>query len=151
MAWQGNLYLFWGILNCLLPTMVTSGMWHLVIYFPKIYHSGEEGALITFVYIQIRHPSHSSPSVFVQHFWRPGLLWLGGEQNRPAPKDDPLHDFFLGVDLVFCKGWRAGRHFFFRKHHYPFYLQVGPLLGTQGGSWPLLIQILESTLMAAFR
>ena len=49
MAWQGNLY----------PTMVASGMCHLVIYFPKIYH-GEEGALITFAYIQIRHPSHSS-------------------------------------------------------------------------------------------
>ena len=30
--------------------------------------SGEEGALITFVYNQIRYPSHSSPSVFVQHF-----------------------------------------------------------------------------------
>ena len=36
--------------------MVESGMCHLVIYFPKIYHSGEEGALITFVYIQIRQP-----------------------------------------------------------------------------------------------
>ena len=36
--------------------------------FKKIYHSGEEGALITIVYIQIRHSSHSSPSVFVQHF-----------------------------------------------------------------------------------
>ena len=36
--------------------MVPSVMCHLVIYFPKIYHSGEEGALITFVYIQIRHP-----------------------------------------------------------------------------------------------
>ena len=50
MAWQGNLY----------PTMVASGMCHLVIYFPKIYHYGEEVALITFAYIQIRHPSHSS-------------------------------------------------------------------------------------------
>ena len=56
------------ILNCFLHTMVASGMCHLVVYFPKIYHSGEEGALITFFYIQIRHPSHSSPSVFVQHF-----------------------------------------------------------------------------------
>ena len=27
------------------------------------------------------------------------------------------------------KGWSD----FFRKHHYPFDLQVGPLLGTQGG------------------
>ena len=68
MALQGNLYHFRGILNCFLPTMVASGMCHLAIYFPKIYHSGEEGALITLVYIQIRHPSHSSPSVFVQHF-----------------------------------------------------------------------------------
>ena len=68
MAWQGNLYHFCGTLNCLLPTMVASGMCHLVIYFQKIYQSGEEGALITFVYIQIRYPSHSSSSVFVQHF-----------------------------------------------------------------------------------
>ena len=74
--------------------MVASGVCHLVIYYPKIYHSGEEGALITFVYIQIRHPSHSSPSVFVQHFWRPGLLWLGVEQYRPAPKDNPCTIFF---------------------------------------------------------
>ena len=28
--------------------------------------------------------------------------------------------------------------FVLEKHHYPFDLQVGPLLGTQGGSWPLL-------------
>ena len=94
MAWQENLYHFWGILNCFLPTMVASGVFHLVIYFPNIYHSGEEGALITFVYIQIRHPSHSSPSVFGQHFWRPGLLWLGGKQNRPAPKDNPCSIIF---------------------------------------------------------
>ena len=149
MARQGNLYHFWGILNCLLLAMAASGMCHLVIYFPKIYHCGEKGALITFVYIQIRHPSHSSPSVFVQHFWR--LLWSGGEQNRPAPKDDLL-DFFLGVDLVFFTGWRAfftgwraGRHIFFRKHHYPFDLQVGPLFGTRGELAPSR-QILESTL-----
>ena len=56
-----------------------------VLYFPKIYHSGEEGALITFVYIQIRHPSHSSPSVFEGQ----GYCGWGGKQNRPAPKDDP--------------------------------------------------------------
>ena len=81
---------------CTITYFYRPGMYHLVIYFPKIYHSGEEGALITFVYmyIQIRHPSHSSPSVSVQHFWRPGLLWLGGEQNRPAPKDNPCSIFF---------------------------------------------------------
>ena len=100
--------------------MVASGMCHLVIYFPKIYHSWEEGALITFVYIQIRL-LYSSPSVFVQHFWRPGLLWLGGAQNRPAPKDDPC-SIFLGVDLVFLRGEGL-----VEKLHYPFDLQVGPL------------------------
>ena len=31
------------------------------------------------------------------------LVWLGGEQNRPAPNDDPCSIFFLGVDLVFFK------------------------------------------------
>ena len=61
-----------------------------------------------------------------------------------------LVEFFLGVDLVFFKGCRVGRQcflrdegvvgsvFFLEKHHYPFYLQVGPLLGTLGGSWPLM-------------
>ena len=42
-------------------------------------------------------------------------------------------DFSLGVDLVFFrgKGWSA--FFFLENYHYPFDLQVGPLLGTQGG------------------
>ena len=78
-------------------------MCHLVLYFPKIYHSGEEGALITFVYIQIRHPSHSSPSVKV--------IVVGGEQNRPAPKDNPCSIFLS----FFRGGGRAGGAFFFRK------------------------------------
>ena len=39
---------------------------------------------------------------------------VGGEQNRPAPKDDPLLDFFLGVDLVFFKGCRIARQCFLR-------------------------------------
>ena len=89
MAWQENLYHFWGILIFFLPSMVTSGMCHLVIFFPNIYHSGEEGALITFVYIQIRHPSHSFSSVFVQHFWRPGLLWLGVNRTGQPLKTTP--------------------------------------------------------------
>ena len=74
-------------------------------YFPKIYHSWEEGASIPFVYIQITHPSHSSLySVFVQHFRRPWLLRLVGEQNRPTSKDNPCSNFF-GVNLVlFPKG-----------------------------------------------
>ena len=29
---------------------------------------------------------------------------VGGEQNRPAPKDDPCLIFFLGVDLVYLRG-----------------------------------------------
>ena len=35
---------------------------------------------------------------------------VGGEQNRPAPKDNPCSIFFLGVDLVFLGG-RAGKFF----------------------------------------
>ena len=42
----------------------------------------------------------------------------------------------VGSDFQGMKGWSAV--FFLEKHHYPFDLQVGPLLGTQGGSWPLL-------------
>ena len=83
-------------ISCPLLTMVS----HLVIYFPKIYHSGEEGALIIFVYIQIRHPSHSSPSVFVQHL-KARVIVVGGEQNRP--KDNPCL-FFLRFGLSFFKG-----------------------------------------------
>ena len=72
------------------------------------------------------------------------VIVVGGEQNRPLPKDNPCSIFFRR-GLSFFKGWRAGWRvcflFFWKKHHYPFDLQVGPLLGTQrggGGSWPLL-------------
>ena len=74
-------------------------------------------------------------------------MWLGGEQNRPAPKDDPCSIFSLGVDLVlvFLRGAGlvisflrdegvVGSVFYLEKRHYPFDLQVGSLLGTQGGS-----------------
>ena len=108
------------------------------------YHSGEEGALITFVYIQIT-PSHSSPSVFVQHFWRPGLLWLGGEQNRPAPKDDPCLIFFLGVDLVLLRG-EGLVGIFFRKTPLPIWFAGWPPFGNTGGELAPSRQILESTL-----
>ena len=88
-------------------------MCHLVLYFPKIYHSGEEGALITFVYIQIRHPSHSSPSVFVQHFWRPRLLWLGVNRTGQRLKTTPAR-FFFRCGLSFFRGGRAGGAFFLK-------------------------------------
>ena len=69
------------------------------------------------------------------------LIVVGGEQNRPAPKDDPC-PIFLGVDLVylvFLRGEGLVSIFFCEKHHCPFDLQVGPLLRIQGGgSWPLL-------------
>ena len=56
------------------------------------------------------------------------------------------------MDLVFLGGGRAGGAFFFfflENYHYPFDLQVGPLLGTQGEGGRELApsrQILESTL-----
>ena len=53
--------------------------------------------------------------------------------------------FFLGVDLVFLRGEGLVGLFFLEKHHYPFDLQVGPLLGTRG-ELALSRQILESTL-----
>ena len=70
-----------------------------------------------------------------------------GQRLRATPAR-----FFLRCGLNFFKGCRVGRQcflrdeggggwqcfFFLEKHHYPFDLQVGPLLGTQGGSWPLL-------------
>ena len=43
------------------------------------------------------------------------------------------------------KGWLAV-FFFLEKHHYPFDLQVGPLLGTRGGELAPSGKILESTL-----
>ena len=47
-----------------------------------------------------------------------------------------------GLGGMLFKGCRGGPQVFFlkktEKHHYPFDLQVGLLLGTQGGSWPLL-------------
>ena len=42
------------------------------------------------------------------------------------------------VGSVFLRDEGVVGSFFLEKHHYPFDLQVGPLLGTQGGSWPLL-------------
>ena len=124
-------------------------MCHLVLYFPKIYHSGEESALITFVYIQIRHPSHSSLSVFVQHFWRPRLLWLGVSRTGQRLKTTPAR-FFFRCGLSFFRGEGLVGLFFLENYHYPFDLQVGPLLGTQGegGGRELAPsrQILESTL-----
>ena len=71
----------------------------LYICFPKIYHSGEEDALIPFVYIQIRYPSHSSPYSLFPTLLKARVIVVGGEQNRPVPKDDPCSIFFLGVDL----------------------------------------------------
>ena len=32
------------------------------------------------------------------------VILVGGEQNRPAPKDNPCLILFLAVDLVFFKG-----------------------------------------------
>ena len=65
------------------------------------------------------------------------LVFLGGGRAGGA--------FFL----VF-RGGRAGGAFFLENYHYPFDLQVGPLLGTQGegGGRELAPsrQILESTL-----
>ena len=69
------------------------------------------------------------------------VIVVGGEQNRPAPKDNPcsfFFFFFFGMDLVFLRGLGLVGIFFLEKHHFPFDLQVGPLWGTQGGSWPLL-------------
>ena len=63
-----------------------------------------------------------------------GQGYCGWGVNRTGQhlKTTPAQ-FFLGVDLVFFKGWRAGSAFYLEKHHYPFDLQVGPPLGTQGG------------------
>ena len=109
-------------------------MCHLVLYFPKIYHSGEEGALITFVYIQIRHPSHSSPSVFDKlsnTFEGQGYCGWGVNRTGQRLKTTPAR-FFFRCGLSFFRGGRAGGAFFLENNHYPFDLQVGPLLGTQG-------------------
>ena len=76
-------------------------------------------------------------------------------------KVDPCSIFSLDVDLVFFKGCRVGRQcflrdkgvvgsffvFFLEKHLYPFDLQVGPLLGTQGVGLAPSGKILESTLI----
>ena len=124
-------------------------MCHLVLYFPKIYHSGEEGALITFVYIQIRHPSHSSPSVFVQHFWRPRLLWLGVNRTGQRLKTTPAR-FFFRCGLSFFRGGRAVGAFFFRKLPLPIWFAGWPPFGNTGGGGGRELapsrQILESTL-----
>ena len=67
MAWQGNL----PFLRNIKLSSTDHGRIRYVPFsylFSKCYHSGEEGALITFAYIRIRHPSHSSPSVVVQYF-----------------------------------------------------------------------------------
>ena len=102
-------------------------MCHLVIYFSKIYYSGEEGALITFVYIQIeRLPLFSlclCPSLL-----RARVIVVGGQRLKTTP----AHFFRCGLSFFrgsFLRG-EGLVGIFLEKYHYPFDLQVGPLLGT---------------------
>ena len=119
-------------------------MCHLVLFFPKIYNSGEEGALITFVYIQTRHPSTLLPLSLSNTFEGQGYCGWGVNRTGQRLKTTPAQFFFrCGLSFFRGKGWSA--FFFLENYHYPFDLQVGPLLGTQGGggggereSWPLL-------------
>ena len=73
------------------------------------------------------------------------VIVVGGEQNRPAPKDNPC-SIFLGIDLVYLRG-EGLVDIFLEKHHFPFDLQVGLLFGnTGGGELAPSQQILKSTL-----
>ena len=106
--------------------MVASGMCHLVIYFPKIYHSGEEGALITKMFIfKSDTPPTLLPLSLSNTFEGHGYCGWGvnrtGQRLKTTPArfflgvdfvlldfflgvDLVLLDFFLGVDLVFLRG-----------------------------------------------
>ena len=71
-----------------------------------------------------------------------GQGYCGWGVNRTGQrlKTTPAR-FFFRCGLSFFRGGRAGGAFFLENYHYPFDLQVGPLLGTQGEggeSWPLL-------------
>ena len=125
-------------------------MCHLVLYFPKIYYSGEEGALITFVYIQIRHPSHSSPSVFVNTFKGQGYCGWGVNRTGQRLKTTPARFFFRCGLSFFRGGGRAGGAFFFRKLPLPIWFAGWPPFGNTGGGGGRELapfrQILESTL-----
>ena len=88
--------------------MVTSGICHLVIYFPKIYHSGEKGALITFVIFKSDTPTTLLPLSLFNTFEGQGYCGLGVNRTGHRRRR-PLLDIFrcglsFGVDLVFFKG-----------------------------------------------
>ena len=82
-------------------------MCHLVnISVFQKYHSGEEGALIPFVYIQIRYPSHSSPySSFPNTFEGQGYCGLGMNRTGQRLRMTPAR-FFLrcGLSFSFLRG-----------------------------------------------
>ena len=71
-----------------------------------------------------------------------------GEQNRPAPKDDPCSIFFLGVDLKFFLRGEGLVGIFFRKTPLRTHLicRLAPF-GEHRGELAPSRQILESTLM----
>ena len=155
MAWQGNLYHFWGISNCFLPTMVASGMCHFVIYFQKHIILEKRVLWLHLFIFKSDTPPTLLPLSLSNTFKGQGYCGWGVNRTGQCQKTTPAR-FFLGVDLVFFKGWLSFLRgeglvsIFFRKAPLPIWFAGWPPFGNTGGELTISGQILESTLKMFF-
>ena len=137
MAWQGNLYHFWGILNCLLPTMVASGMCHLVIYFQKSIILEKRVLWLHLFIFKSDTPPTLLPLSLSNTFEGQGYWGWGVNITGQRLKTTPAR-FFFRCELSFLRGATLVR-ICFRKTPLPIWFAGWPPFGnTGGGSWPLL-------------
>ena len=88
-------------------------MCHLVLYFPKIYHSGEEGALITLFIFKSDTPPTLLPLSLSNTFEGQGYCGWGVNRTGQRLKTTPARFFFRCGLSFFLGGGRAGGAFFF--------------------------------------